>query len=49
MGGSRLRTETYKIDEETTHWKNFKKFQIGDLDKMQRPENIIKPLDASKH
>ncbi len=31
-------SETYKIDEETTDWKNFKKVKIGDLDKMERPD-----------
>jgi hypothetical protein len=33
-------SETYKIDEETTDWINFKKVKIGDLDKMKGPEKL---------
>jgi hypothetical protein len=32
--------ETYKIDEETTDWIDFKEVEIGDLDKMKGPDKI---------
>lgn len=35
-----IKTETYKIDEETTDWVNFKEVIIGDLDKMQNPDKL---------
>jgi len=37
---SSIEPETYKIDEETTDWVNFKDVIIGDLDKMQKPNKL---------
>jgi hypothetical protein len=37
-----IEPETYKIDEESTDWINFKKVEIGDLRRMKGPEALNK-------
>lgn len=43
-----MNPETYKIDEETTDWINFKEVEIGNLDKMKGPEKLEKKNEHNK-